>query len=91
MTTTICGIVFNIKLAEPILANGNRMGECDLLKAEITINKGSSAMQFEATLIHEWMHAVAGCNGTSQDEGLVSVVAQELFREGFRVPREGSL
>ena len=31
----------------------------------------------------------AGCNGTSQNEDIISVIATELYRQGFRVKIEG--
>lgn len=89
MITVICGIPFEIIEVASSLSSLDRFGECDLMAAIIKINKHCSVVQKEATLVHEWVHAVNGCNGTSQSEESVGVVATELYRQGFRVKTEG--
>jgi len=44
--------------------------------------------QRDATLVHEWIHAVLFCNNITHSEEIVSILAQELYREGFRVKVE---
>jgi hypothetical protein len=83
--TIICGIPFEVIEVESTLGSEQPLGECDVMAATITINARCSNAQKEATLVHEWIHAVAGCNGASQSEDMVSVLATELYRQGFRV------
>ena len=85
MKTLICGIPFTVVEADAILTGGARFGECDVMGATITVNRHCSQEQKAATLVHEWLHGVCGCNGTSQNEDWVGVVATELYRQGFRV------
>ena len=85
MKTVICGIPFEITEVDSVLSEDMRFGECDVMAATIKINTHCSKAQKEATLVHEWIHAVAGCNGTSQSEDMVSVLATELYRQGFRI------
>lgn len=88
MKTIICGIPFEIIVVETTLCGTERFGECDVMAATIKINSHCSQQQKESTLIHEWLHAIAGCNGTSNNEDIVSVLANELYRNGFRVKIE---
>jgi hypothetical protein len=86
MKTIICGIPFEvIEVESSLTEDQERFGECDVMAATIKINAHCSKAQKEATLVHEWIHAVAGCNGTSQSEDIVGVLATELYRQGFRV------
>lgn len=89
MKTVICGIPFDILIVETVLCGTERFGNCDVMAATISINKHCSTEQRESTLIHEWLHAVAGCNGTTNSEDIISVFANELYRNGFRVKIEG--
>lgn len=88
MKVVICGIPFAIIYVDSALTGNDRFGECDVMAATIKINKRCSQEQKDATLIHEWVHGVAGCNGTSQNEDIIGVVATELYRQGFRVKVE---
>jgi hypothetical protein len=86
--TIICGIPFEITEVENCFGSEHRFGECDTMAATIKLNRHCSPEQKDATLVHEWVHGVGGCNGTSQDEDLISVIAIELYRQGFRVKVE---
>ena len=90
MLTRICGIPFTVIEQEAQFGTETqRFGECDVMSATIKLNSKCSQEQKDATLVHEWIHAVAGCNGTSQNEDIISVIATELYRQGFRVKIEG--
>lgn len=88
MKTIICGIPFQVIELDSVLGDNPSFGEVDLLPAIIRMNSKCSPEQKEATLVHEWVHAVAGCNGIAMAEDIVGVLATELYRQGFRVKVE---
>jgi hypothetical protein len=63
-------------------------GNTKAIEAVVTLNTKCSPEQREATLVHEWCHAVLMCNGVSHDEPVVACLATELYRAGFRVKTE---
>ena len=82
MKTIVCGIPFEIKEGSKDL---EPFGRTSGRPALIEISPECSTEQKEATLVHEWIHAVFMCNGIAHEEVQVGVLATELFRSGFRV------
>jgi hypothetical protein len=84
----VCGIPF--KYIEQVSTDrvDSFMGRSDSKMAYITINADMSKSQKEATIIREWIHATLDLQGMgelSNNEQLVSVLANELYRQGFRI------
>lgn len=88
MKTSVCGIPFEIVLRERIHRDDGNYGRMDGKEGRIYIDAEMPKAVREATLVHEWMHAVYECNGVQHDEAHVAVMATELYRNGFRVKVE---
>jgi len=78
----ICGIPFTIM---DVREDFDPFGKTDARAATIKVFSGCSPEQREATLVHEWCHAVLMCNGVSHEEAQVAVLSTELYRQGFRI------
>lgn len=85
MTTTICGIEFDIILRDNVSRDDDNYGKTDPKQAKIYIDGSMPEQMRDATLVHEWIHAVHALNGISDSEAQVCVLATELYRQGFRV------
>lgn len=83
----VCGVTYEIKEIPPCSRNDGFMGRCDSLSAEITINACMTTEQKKATEIHEWLHAVLDASGLPNEETTVSVLANELYRQGFSLDK----
>jgi len=79
----ICGIPFEIIERDRNSRDDGNFGKCDTKDGKIYIDKEMTIEQKRATLVHEWMHAVYTLNGIDHSEVQVSVMATELFRNGF--------
>ena len=86
---TICGLPFTVQERDTNTRDDPNMGKCDSKNLLITIDKTMPIAMKEATLVHEWMHAVYEVNGVQHDESHVAVMAAELYRCGFRVKAGG--
>ena len=82
---TICGIPFDIVEQDKFNGADDIMGLCDIAQSKLFIASGMPQATKDATLVHEWIHAVLQHSGIDHEEVLVSVLANELYREGFRV------
>jgi len=88
MIVDVCGIPFEVKEVESNSRTDCSMGRSDSKMAIITLNKEMPKEVKDSTLIHEWIHAVLDCCGMgeySNDEKLVCVLQNELYRAGFRI------
>jgi phage tail protein X len=83
LKTIVCGVPFTITTVDSV--NFEAYGRTNGIKATIELNKNLSDEQRSATLVHEWIHAVLFCNNVTHTEEVVSILAQELYREGFKV------
>ena len=83
----VCGVAYKIKEILPCSRNDTFMGRCDTALAEIMINIQMPAEQKKATEIHEWLHAVLDASGLPNEEAVVSVLANELYRQGFTLKK----
>ena len=81
----ICGLPFKIIYRDRNSRSDLSMGRCDSKDLTIHIDKDMPDAQKQATLVHEWLHAVLDINGIEASEILVSVLGTELYRSGFRV------
>jgi hypothetical protein len=86
--TIICGIPFEIIQREPNTRADTNFGRMDVKMAQITIDKTMPPEMREATIVHEWMHAVYEINGIDHTEIQIGVLATELYRQGFRIKVE---
>lgn len=86
--TNICGTPFQIIDRPRNSRDDNNMGKSDVIESKIFITAEMPKATKDATLVHEWIHSVLTLNGIEHDEVLVSVLANELYREGFRVKTE---
>lgn len=85
----VCGIPFEVRKIEANGSNDPCMGRSEIKYSRITLAKEMSKPISDSTLIHEWIHAVLDSSGfgdVSNDEKLISVLQNELYRAGFRVP-----
>ena len=84
----VCGVPFRYIEQVSTDRQDNFMGRSDSKMAYITINADMPKPQKDSTLIHEWIHAtldLQGMGDLSNNEQLVSVLANELYRAGFRI------
>ena len=81
----ICGLCFEVVNRDRNSRSDESLGRCDIKDLRIFIDKEMPDQQKEATLIHEWCHAVLQLNGIEHSETLVSVLAQEMYRVNFRL------
>jgi len=88
MKTIICGIPFEIVMRERTLPVDDNYGLMSGKEARIYLDSKIPKPMRDATLVHEWMHAVFECNGIQHEEVQVAVMATELYRNGFRVKVE---
>lgn len=84
----VCGVPF--KYIEQVSTDrvDGFMGRSDSKMACITINADMTKEIKESTLIHEWLHAtldLQGMGDLSNNEQLISVLANELYRAGFKI------
>lgn len=84
----VCGVPF--KYIEQVSTDrvDGFMGRSDSKMSYITINADMTKEMKQATLIHEWIHATLDLQGMgelSNNEQLVSILANELYRQGFRI------
>ena len=82
---TVCGIPFSVVEGSEDFEN---FGHTEAMPAIIKLNPKCSTQQREATLVHEWCHAVLICNGVAHDEQVIATLSTELYRHGFRVELE---
>jgi len=87
MRTIICGIPFKVIMFDRVAADG-LYGRMDGKSATIYLDDDMPREMRDATMIHEWIHAVWECNGIQHTEEQVSTMATELYRSGFRVKVE---
>lgn len=84
----VCGVPFRyIEQVSTDRVDGF-MGRSDSKMALITINADMTKEMKQSTLIHEWIHAtldLQGLGDLSNNEHLVSVLGNELYRQGFRI------
>ena len=83
--TIICGIPFEIIERPRNARDDDNMGKCDIIESKIFINADMPNETKDATLVHEWIRGVLSHSGIEHDEVTVSVLANELYREGYRV------
>jgi hypothetical protein len=83
MTIQICGLQFKVIMRDQ-LRDENNMGKYDGKTGRIHLTRGMSLDQRKETLLHEWVHGVFDANGVDAPENAVSVIATELYRDGFR-------
>jgi len=83
--TMICGVPFEIVERPRNARDDDNMGKCDIVESKIFINADMSNETKGATLVHEWIHGVLSHSGIEHDEVTVSVLANELYREGYRI------
>lgn len=84
----VCGVPFLYKEVESNSRTDVSMGRSDSKMAVITINRDMPKEMKESILIHEWIHAVLDCGGLgelSNNEQLVCLLQNELYRAGFRI------
>lgn len=84
----VCGVPFRYIEQVSTDRADNFMGRADSKMAYITINADMPKEMKESTLIHEWLHATLDLQGMgdySNDEKLVSILANELYRQGFKL------
>ena len=87
----ICGINFKVEEVEDNGLLGYSIGMSQYSKQLISILKNIPIELKEQTLIHEWLHMELTMNGfikESENENLVSVLSNELYRKGFRIKLE---
>ena len=86
----IAGINFTVKeIEKPDWIEGRFMGMMNFEEKGIYINKDMCEEQKESTKLHEYIHAVLDSYGfpdESENEALVSMLQNELYRAGFRIP-----
>lgn len=88
MVVDVCGISFVVKEIEANCRIDNFMGRSDSSLGIITLCKDMPKEMKESVLIHEWLHSVLDCGGLgdiSNNETLVCLLQNELYRAGFRV------
>lgn len=85
MFTEICGKRFAVVYREPTGRSDDNMGMSDVKDCLITVDKELNREMRESTLIHEFIHCVLGMAAIEHNEILVSVLENELYRQGFRV------
>lgn len=88
MKTIICGIPFEIILRQGTTPVDTNYGHMNGKEARIYLDAKIPKPMRDATLVHEWMHAVFECNAINHEEVQVAVMATELYRNGFRVKVE---
>lgn len=84
----VCGVPFLLKEFEPNCRADNNMGRSDSAQAVISINRDMPKEMKDSVIIHEWLHSVFDCSGfgdLSNNELLISVLQNELYRAGFRI------
>ncbi len=84
----VCGVPFEVVEVDSCCRNDNSMGRSDSKMCVININRDMPKEMKESTLIHEWIHGVLDCGGLgdiSNNETLVCLLQNELYRAGFRV------
>lgn len=84
----VCGLPFLVKEIESNGRGDPSMGRSDSKLATITINKEMPKELKDSTLIHEWLHSVLDSTGfgdVSNNENLICVLQNELYRAGFRI------
>lgn len=84
----VCGVPFKYIEQMSTDRQDNFMGRSDSKMAYITINADMTTEMKQSTLIHEWIHAtldLQGMGDLSNNEQLVSILANELYRQGFRI------
>ena len=90
----ICGLPFTVNELETNELSGENIGSSCFDMLEINIAKGLHPEMKQQTLIHEWIHMLLDANAflkESEDEKLVSVLSNELYRCGFRLEIEEKL
>ena len=88
MNISICGVQYAIIMREPNARDDSNYGKFDGKMGKIFIDSTMPEAVKDATLVHEWMHGVYEANGVQHEEQHVSVMATELYRQGFRVKVE---
>lgn len=86
MRIDVGGQEWTIESFDPASRNETAMGRCDSKLGTISLSSDMPPEIRRATLIHEWLHGVLDVYGVEQTEGLVSVIASELHRQGFEPP-----
>jgi hypothetical protein len=81
----VCGIPYEIIYDDAMSRCDLAYGKMDGKAAKIYIDKALPVQIKKSTLIHEWLHAIDECNSLALTEIQVSVLATELYRNGFRV------
>ena len=84
----VCGVPFRYIEQTSTDRVDSFMGRSDSKMSYITINADMTKEMKESTLIHEWLHATLDLQGMgelSNNEQLVSILANELYRQGFRI------
>lgn len=84
-TIVICGLPFELIHRDRNSRSDVSMGRCDTKDLKIFLDKEMPTEQQEATLVHEFVHAVFDLNAIEAQEIQVAVLATELYRCGFRV------
>lgn len=88
MKIDICGHPFTIVDNSDEEKREGNLGKCDTMSGVIKINMTCPKFLQESVLVHEWIHGVFDLNGISHQEIQVAVLANELYRVGFRVTVE---
>lgn len=85
MKISVCGIPHEIVMREPNARDDGSYGKYDGKMGKIFIDATMPESVKESTILHEWLHGVYEQNGIQHDEHHVSVMAVELYRQGFRI------
>lgn len=84
----ICGIDFTVQEIPSNARDDIFMGRSDILACKISLNADMPEQQKQVTLIHEVLHCILDNHSfakESNDEVLISTLAAELYRLGFKL------
>lgn len=84
----ICGIDFTVQEIPSNARDDTFMGRSDILACKISLNADMPEQQKQVTLIHEVLHCILDNHSfakESNDEVLISTLAAELYRLGFKL------
>lgn len=84
----VCGVPFKVVEVDSNNRTDMSMGRSDSKLALITINRDMPKEMKQSVLVHEWLHSILECQGFgeySNNEEFVCVLANELYRAGFKI------
>jgi hypothetical protein len=85
MKIDVCGQAFELilKKEEGGTHGNDTYGYTYGKDGKIVIDGNMPKIVQDATIVHEWLHAILEVNGINHKEIEVSVLANELYRNGF--------